>query len=254
MSTMSTSLWPWLAVAGAGALHGLNPCTGWGLAALCGLRAGDARQALRALGPIALGHAASVAAVAVSVAVLGGSMAALAPLAGIAALAAFMLLWRQRRGGIAAGAFAAATLQGSGLMLVPALVPLCLGASPAREITASGSLTLALAAVGVHMAAMLATTGVAAYAAGAGLDALRGWPWPEGQSRHTDALVICGAQPKSTRDKQPRAEARAALLRDAMRPEETSRQGRGWVSWQIEWLRWLRFPHKRGEESSCGVS
>jgi hypothetical protein len=152
------SLWPWLAVAAAGALHGLNPCTGWGLAALCGLRTGDARQALRALGAIAIGHAASVAAVALSVAALGGSMDALAPLAGLAALGAFVLLRLKCRGSIAASAFAAATLHGSGLMLVPALLPLCLSASPAREITASGSLLLALAAVAVHMAAMLAVT------------------------------------------------------------------------------------------------
>ncbi|KQY87199.1 hypothetical protein [Pelomonas sp. Root1444] len=170
---MSTSLWPWLAVAGAGALHGLNPCTGWGLAALCGLRTGDARQALRALGPIAIGHAASVAAVALSVAMLGGPMDALAPLAGLAALGAFVLLRLKRCGGIAAGAFAAATLHGSGLMLVPALVPLCLSASPAREITASGSLLLALAAVVVHMTAMLAVTAALALGASRFVAALR---------------------------------------------------------------------------------
>ena len=55
-----------------------------------------------------------------------------------------------------------ATAHGAGLLLVPALVPLCLSGSPAREITASGSLVLALAAVGVHTAAMLVTTGVIA--------------------------------------------------------------------------------------------
>jgi hypothetical protein len=47
-------------------------------------------------------------------------------------------------------------------MLVPALIPLCMADTPAREITASGSLSLALAAVGVHTAAMLAVTGVIA--------------------------------------------------------------------------------------------
>jgi hypothetical protein len=52
------------------------------------------------------------------------------------------------------------TAHGAGLMLVPALIPLCMGDASAREITASGSLTLALAAVGVHTAAMLAVTGV----------------------------------------------------------------------------------------------
>ena len=50
------------------------------------------------------------------------------------------------------------------MMLVPALVPLCLSDNPAREITASGSMVLALMAVGVHTAAMLVTTGVIATA------------------------------------------------------------------------------------------
>jgi hypothetical protein len=62
------ALWPWLLVAGAGALHGLNPATGWALAAASGVRAGDRRHAWRALVPIGLGHAASVALVAVTVA------------------------------------------------------------------------------------------------------------------------------------------------------------------------------------------
>ena len=63
------SLWPWLAVAGVGALHGLNPATGWLLAAA--LRRALARsrsQALRALVPIGIGHVASIALVAGAVA------------------------------------------------------------------------------------------------------------------------------------------------------------------------------------------
>jgi hypothetical protein len=64
--------------------------------------------------------------------------------------------------GIALWSFLMATAHGTGLMLVPALVPLCLSGGPAREITASGSLLLALAAVGLHMAATLATTGIMA--------------------------------------------------------------------------------------------
>lgn len=58
------TLWPWLAIAGLGALHGgSSPANGWMFAA-CGVRAGDAAQARRALLPIATGHAASVAIVA----------------------------------------------------------------------------------------------------------------------------------------------------------------------------------------------
>jgi hypothetical protein len=56
-------------------------------------------------------------------------------------------------------------------MLVPALIPLCMGDTPAREITSSGSLTLALAAVGVHTAAMLVVTGAIATGVCRGVDA-----------------------------------------------------------------------------------
>ena len=46
---------------------------------------------------------------------------------------------------------------GAGLMLVPVLLPLCLASSPSGQLTASGSLPVALAALAVHTAAMLAT-------------------------------------------------------------------------------------------------
>jgi hypothetical protein len=165
---MSASLWPWLAVAVAGALHGLNPCTGWALVVACG-----GGQTLRALGAIAAGHAASMAMVATLVA-LGMALDALLSLAGVALLGALVIMGvtrcvRSRRMALSLGAFVTATAHGSGLMLVPALVPLCLSASPAREITASGSLLLALAAAGVHLAAMLAVTATAALAARHGL-------------------------------------------------------------------------------------
>jgi hypothetical protein len=172
------SLWLWLAVAAAGALHGLNPAAGWIFAAW-GMRRDGRSAALRALGPIAAGHAASVAVVAAAVPaslrlgmtidrpVLQGAAAGL-----LLILAAHHLITRgshqpmQRAGhaGVALWAFAMGTAHGPGLMLVPALIPLCASDQPAREITASGSMLLAVAAVGVHMAAMLATT--AAMAAG----------------------------------------------------------------------------------------
>lgn len=169
------SLWPWLAIAGLGATHGLSPANGWMFAAACGVRAGDAGRARRALFPIALGHAASVAVVAGAVAQgmwMDGAL--FQRLAGV--LLVGVASWRLLRGsgdglavgietghaGIAFWCFLMATAQGTGLMLVPVLVPLCLAANPAREITASGSLPLAVAAVGVHTAAMLAATGLIA--------------------------------------------------------------------------------------------
>ena len=65
--------WTWLAVAGAGALHGLNPATGWPLAACRGARARGGAPTWRALLPMAIGHAASIALVA-GAALLGVAM------------------------------------------------------------------------------------------------------------------------------------------------------------------------------------
>jgi hypothetical protein len=169
------SLWPWLAVAGVGALHGLNPATGWMWAAAWGLRSRDRALALRALMPIAVGHAVSVAIVACAFA-QGISMdrTLVQGLAGALLVGAAACRWLRGAGqraplstqaghaGIALWSFLMATTHGAGLMLVPALVPLCLGDNPAREITASGSLLLAVAAVGVHTAAMLVVTGIIA--------------------------------------------------------------------------------------------
>ena len=170
------SLWPWLAVAGLGALHGLNPAAGWMFAAAWGVHARDRAQALKALLPIAAGHALSVVLVAAVVAFgLAVDRAALQALAG-ALLVVVVVAHLSRRAshppraptghaGLALWSFMMSTAHGAGLMLVPALVPICMGSGPVREITASGSLVLALAAVVVHTAAMLAVTG--AIAAGA---------------------------------------------------------------------------------------
>jgi uncharacterized membrane protein len=167
------SLWPWLAVAGAGALHGLNPATGWMWAAAWGLRSRDRAQALRALVPIAFGHAASVALVAAAVAVgLSKDRVLLQAVAGgLLIVAAVLHLWGRtprrarvpaRHVGLVLWSFMMSTAHGAGLMLVPALIPLCLGDASAGESGASGSLALAFAAVGVHTAAMLAVTGLIA--------------------------------------------------------------------------------------------
>ncbi len=176
--------WPWLAVAGVGAVHGLNPATGWAFVAAWGVRAGERLPAWRALAPIAVGHAASVALIA-ALATLGlvAQRGVLPWLAG--GLAVFVaavhvsghLPHRVRKAagqaGLALWSFAMATAHGAGMMLVPALIPLCVTGSPAREITASGSMLLALAAVAVHMAAMLAVTGAIAAGARRGWAALR---------------------------------------------------------------------------------
>ena len=57
------TLWPWLAFAGLGASHGWSPTNGWMFAAAWGVCARDGTQVRRALLPVAIGHAASVAVV-----------------------------------------------------------------------------------------------------------------------------------------------------------------------------------------------
>ena len=167
--------WPWLAVAGVGALHGLNPANGWLFAAARATHSGDARDVRRSLLPIALGHALSVALV-VAVVMQGirlpqQHLLALAG-SGLLVFAVWRLLARPRVGarltasrshaGLAVWSCLMGTAHGSGLMLLPALLPLCMTDGPARAISATGSLALMLAAVALHLLAMLGTTQVVA--------------------------------------------------------------------------------------------
>jgi hypothetical protein len=171
-------LWPWLALAGLGAFHGINPAMGWLFAVALGLHRHSRAIVLTALLPVAIGHALAILAVALAVVVLGVMVdQRTIGLAGGALLigwAAYHTLYGSRHRvrfgmqvgmlGLAAWSFLMASAHGAGLMLVPVLIPLCLAAAPAQELTAAGSLPVALAAVGVHTLAMLATTGVIALA------------------------------------------------------------------------------------------
>ncbi len=173
---MTADIWPWLAVAGVGALHGLNPATGWAFVAAAGVHSGDRSLAWRSLLPLVAGHSASIVLVAGAVALgfAGESRAVLQVLAtGLLLLVLALHLFGRLRGchatarmrGLGTGlwSFIMATAHGAGLMLVPALVPVCIGNAPAaREISASGSMALALMAVALHGAAMLLTIAVMA--------------------------------------------------------------------------------------------
>lgn len=168
---MDDSLVPWLALAGAGALHGLSPAGGWPLAVAWSARHDARGTAWRALGPFAVGHLAAIAvlvlAVRQGIAFDGGAVRALA----WALLAVVLLLHGTHRApprlraaagpmGLALGAFVLAGLHGAGLALVPALMPLCVGS--ATSAAWPDALGLALAGLGVHLAAMLLVTGAMA--------------------------------------------------------------------------------------------
>lgn len=175
-----SGIWPWLAVAGVGALHGLNPVTGWGFAAACGVRSGDRSKALRALVPLGLGHVASVGLVAGAFA-MGSSIDRVGMQVGAGVLLAVVAMChlsvhKARRiptgkAGLALWSFLMSSAHGAGLMLLPVLMPLCTGSAATREITASGSLVMALASAGVHTLAMLAVTGAIALSVCRGFNA-----------------------------------------------------------------------------------
>jgi len=171
-----SELWPWLALIGLGAFHGLNPAMGWLFAVALGQHRHSRRVVLASLVPIAIGHAVAIAVVLVAVLVLGTvlDLDVVRPVAGLVLIgwAIYHALYGHRhrvRFGISTGmtglavwSFLMASAHGAGLMLVPVVIPLTLAASPAHELAASGSLPLSLAAVAVHTLAMLAVTGTVA--------------------------------------------------------------------------------------------
>src|SRR3712207_2718181 len=180
-----TTLWPWITLALLGAYHGLNPGMGWLFAVALGLQEQSRAAVIRAFGPIALGHAASVALV---VGLVGAAQLWIAPeqlhLLGAGAVMIFGLYklllplshprWVGMRVGardLTAWSFLMATAHGAGLMLVPVLLRLPSGAashaghashphhaSHAEHVVmmsaAAATTATELAAVGVHTAAM----------------------------------------------------------------------------------------------------
>ncbi len=167
-----TEIWPWVALAGLGAFHGVNPAMGWLFAVALGLHRKSRLIVFTALIPIAIGHSAAIAAVVFAVLGLGLVIEerAIRSAAGVLLIAWAIYHWqfgtrhRVRFGmqvgmvGLALWSLLMATAHGAGLMLVPALIPLCLAGSPAQDLTASGSFSIAVAAVGVHTLAMLVAT------------------------------------------------------------------------------------------------
>jgi hypothetical protein len=165
-------LWPWLVLAGLGMFHGLNPAMGWLFAVALGMHRHSRQTVLVALVPIALGHALSIWIIVAAVIVLGMAVdsGAVRTAGGMVLIIWAVYHWfyghrhRVRIGmttgfvGLVLWSFLMATAHGAGLMLVPALIPLCMTHSALGQ----GSLGISLAAVGVHTLAMLLVTGAIA--------------------------------------------------------------------------------------------
>src|SRR5207248_819307 len=124
--------------------------------------------------PIVVGHAAAVAAVLAGVLILG-LVADRIVLTRIAAAvligwAAWHALYGHRQRplvgmqtgllGLALWSFLMATAHGAGLMLVPALLPLCSSSGAASPLMSQTAIPIAVAALALHTAAMLATIAV----------------------------------------------------------------------------------------------
>ena len=164
----SIEYWQLVAIAGLGAFHGLNPGMGWLFAVALGLHRQQRRTVWLALVPIALGHAASVAVVGLVFLWLGWLVdgRALRHSAALVLIGWALYHWRfghrhrVRFGmqvglaGLFAWSFLMATGHGAGLMVWPALMPLCSSGSAA----ANGWLAAGLTGVGVHALAMLSVT------------------------------------------------------------------------------------------------
>jgi hypothetical protein len=173
MSTISSALWPWIALAGLGAFHGLNPAMGWLFAVALGLQRQSRGVVVLSLAPIAFGHAVAVSVVLLAVILFGTVLdtTLLGRATGI-----FLLVWAAGHilaghrtpirigmqtglAGLALWSFMMAGAHGAGLMLIPALLSLCASPGMGGELTASTSLPVSLAALAVHTGAMLAVIG-----------------------------------------------------------------------------------------------
>jgi hypothetical protein len=172
------SVWPWVVLLLLGAFHGINPGMGWLFAVALGLQEQRLHAVFRALLPIALGHALSIAAVLLLV----GMIQVILPerllhLLSAAVLFGFGLykLIRARHPrwvgmrvdfkDLTLWSFLMATAHGAGLMLVPVLLQW-----PAQDYAhaqlieklspnlITTSLGLLLAAVAVHTLSMLLVT------------------------------------------------------------------------------------------------
>jgi hypothetical protein len=171
-----SGIWPWLALAGLGAFHGLNPGMGWLFAVALGMHRNDGRVVWLSVAPIAFGHALSIAVVAAAFIWIGllVDARALRIACGIALIGWALYHWRYRHRhrvrfgmqtgliGLAAWSFLMATAHGAGLMLWPALMPLCLG-----EVSGAGHaspMATAMLGVGLHTLAMLTVTAAIAVA------------------------------------------------------------------------------------------
>jgi hypothetical protein len=172
----------WHAMVLLGAYHGINPGMGWLFAVALGMQRGSARGVWGALPPIALGHAAAVGVVLLTV----GLAQVVIPMDTLRVLVASMLtvlglyrLWRHRHprfGGMQVGfrdltvwSFLMASAHGAGFMVVPFVMsaPPMLSAAGHAHVhhmaAATNEAAIGMMAVAVHTLSYLAVMTLAAW-------------------------------------------------------------------------------------------
>jgi hypothetical protein len=173
-----SELWPWLALLGLGAYHGINPGMGWLFAVALGMQEKHRRAVLAAIPPIALGHALSIGLVVGLLWLAQASVPEKALRYGAAAILfgfGFYRFVRSRHPrwvGMRVGfrdltlwSFLMATAHGAGLMVVPILLGWPGGNQAGHAMSHAGHLSTEtstfagpwrfLAAVGLHSAGYL---------------------------------------------------------------------------------------------------
>ncbi len=162
----------WATAAALGAFHGLNPAMGWLFAVALGLQEKRRAAVLSALAPIALGHAASVAVVALLLAGFGLAVSLRSlRIASAGVLIAFGLFrlarpfahprWVGMRVGfrdLVLWSFLMASAHGAGLMLAPVFLGVPSSDASLNHVHAAGDLGIVV----VHTAAMLLVMGAVA--------------------------------------------------------------------------------------------
>jgi hypothetical protein len=168
----------WLTLAGLGAYHGVNPAMGWLFAVSRGMQEKSRRAVFRSLVPIAIGHEASIALVALLVILLSTTADPMALRVGAATtLIAFGVFrfakprahfrWTSMRVSereLGVWSFLMSTAHGAGLMVAPVV----LGLEASRHshddmaMLADGPISITAVGIAVHVAVMVAVMGAIA--------------------------------------------------------------------------------------------
>jgi hypothetical protein len=175
----AASSWPALLALGAG--HGINPAMGWLFAVALGLQRGSRRAVWASLGPLALGHAAAIAAAIVAAGMVGLVLSSGALRWVTAALLVGLGVYRLVSAGhityggmrangreLATWSFLMASAHGAGLMVLPLVLGKAVTAQHGHTVAMASSIAPAevewsgLLAALTHSAGYLLMTGAIA--------------------------------------------------------------------------------------------